>query len=304
MEAEAKKKTALPEIEDVIIQHSYPAHNEATFYPMPPQRDHEMDHESVGDQLVQQALANLAEHQEQQNQEHENDLRELRALQDAQLEQPQHHVHQDVHQDRGHTDHEDHHAPVSADELRLAAQLTQEIAPMVAASAASAAAAIAAANAAVNVVQAHSPPDGLPRELPPALEAQDQSHLHPDLQRQLQAELQIHDRELQHAVASVAGINGEQAIKSQYASTDPSLSPHPPAILGEQYPRQPLPDYTNHTNPRKRTKVSRACDECRRKKIKCDAQTETSHQPCSNCRRADVQCMFSRIPQKRGPSKG
>jgi hypothetical protein len=62
-----------------------------------------------------------------------------------------------------------------------------------------------------------------------------------------------------------------------------------------------LPDTTP---PRKRSKVSRACDECRRKKIKCDAQSEASEQPCSNCRRSNVQCLFSRVPQKRGPSKG
>jgi hypothetical protein len=58
------------------------------------------------------------------------------------------------------------------------------------------------------------------------------------------------------------------------------------------------------TTPRKRSKVSRACDECRRKKIKCDAQSEAHEQPCSNCRRSNAQCLFSRVPQKRGPSKG
>ncbi|KAI0168990.1 hypothetical protein GGR52DRAFT_500463 [Hypoxylon sp. FL1284] len=56
--------------------------------------------------------------------------------------------------------------------------------------------------------------------------------------------------------------------------------------------------------PRKRSKVSRACDECRRKKVKCDAVSENGEEPCSNCRRSSIQCLFSRIPQKRGPSKG
>ena len=50
--------------------------------------------------------------------------------------------------------------------------------------------------------------------------------------------------------------------------------------------------------------MSRACDECRRKKIKCDAQSEVSDQACSNCRRSTTACLFSRVPQKRGPSKG
>jgi len=56
--------------------------------------------------------------------------------------------------------------------------------------------------------------------------------------------------------------------------------------------------------PRKRSKVSRACDQCRRKKIKCDAQSDTGESPCSSCARANTPCLFSRVPQKRGPSKG
>lgn len=56
--------------------------------------------------------------------------------------------------------------------------------------------------------------------------------------------------------------------------------------------------------PRKRSKVSRACDECRRKKIKCDAQSDTGEAPCSSCARSAIRCLFSRVPQKRGPSKG
>lgn len=56
--------------------------------------------------------------------------------------------------------------------------------------------------------------------------------------------------------------------------------------------------------PRKRSKVSRACDECRRKKIKCDASSDTGEMPCSSCARSSIRCLFSRVPQKRGPSKG
>ncbi|KAF3801699.1 Glucose transport transcription regulator RGT1 [Colletotrichum gloeosporioides] len=58
------------------------------------------------------------------------------------------------------------------------------------------------------------------------------------------------------------------------------------------------------TPPRKRSKVSRACDECRRKKVKCDAQSDSGENPCSNCKRSGIRCLFSRVPQKRGPSKG
>ncbi|KAF9769333.1 hypothetical protein IL306_013264 [Fusarium sp. DS 682] len=68
--------------------------------------------------------------------------------------------------------------------------------------------------------------------------------------------------------------------------------------MGTQY------SLDNSIPPRKRSKVSRACDECRRKKIKCDAQTDTGDAPCSSCARSSIRCLFSRVPQKRGPSKG
>ncbi|KAJ8104103.1 hypothetical protein POJ06DRAFT_243581 [Lipomyces tetrasporus] len=56
--------------------------------------------------------------------------------------------------------------------------------------------------------------------------------------------------------------------------------------------------------PRKRSKVSRACDECRRKKIRCDATADGVPEQCSSCKRVGEKCSFSRIPMKRGPSKG
>jgi hypothetical protein len=56
--------------------------------------------------------------------------------------------------------------------------------------------------------------------------------------------------------------------------------------------------------PRKRSKVSRACDECRRKKVRCDAVRESDSESCSNCKRVGTTCQFSRLPMKRGPSKG
>ncbi|KMU83717.1 hypothetical protein CIHG_01500 [Coccidioides immitis H538.4] len=62
--------------------------------------------------------------------------------------------------------------------------------------------------------------------------------------------------------------------------------------------------YGDQSARRKRTKVSRACDECRRKKVRCDATSEAGVDMCSNCRRTNSTCEFSRVPMKRGPSKG
>jgi hypothetical protein len=70
--------------------------------------------------------------------------------------------------------------------------------------------------------------------------------------------------------------------------------------MGGQYGASPDSSMT----PRKRSKVSRACDECRRKKIRCDATGETGDEQCSNCKRVGTRCQFSREPMKRGPSKG
>ncbi|EDK39110.2 hypothetical protein PGUG_03208 [Meyerozyma guilliermondii ATCC 6260] len=64
----------------------------------------------------------------------------------------------------------------------------------------------------------------------------------------------------------------------------------------------------NLSHPRKRSKVSRACDGCRRKKIRCDGEFTSSlskvTKACTNCRKNFEECTFSRVPLKRGPSKG
>lgn len=71
-----------------------------------------------------------------------------------------------------------------------------------------------------------------------------------------------------------------------------------------QSPTQPNAD----DPPRKRSKVSRACDSCRRKKIKCNAEYLTLLQKvtkiCQNCVKNNENCTFLRVPLKRGPSKG
>ncbi|KAI9702830.1 MAG: Glucose-responsive transcription factor [Candelina mexicana] len=98
-----------------------------------------------------------------------------------------------------------------------------------------------------------------------------------------------------------------------------SHDPNPMTMNGNEMRAQPgtpvqyeqgAPDtnrdvsFDSATAPRKRSKTSRACDECRRKKIRCDATDDTVDKACSNCTRTSARCQFSRIPQKRGPSKG
>lgn len=49
---------------------------------------------------------------------------------------------------------------------------------------------------------------------------------------------------------------------------------------------------------RSRTRVTRACDNCRERKARCDAQPGNS---CSLCSVTKSSCIFSHLPQKRGP---
>lgn len=48
-------------------------------------------------------------------------------------------------------------------------------------------------------------------------------------------------------------------------------------------------------------KANRACDACRRRKIKC---IRTGTQPCEKCTSAGLACLFNAIPQRKGPRAG
>ncbi|CAG8529255.1 1307_t:CDS:2 [Cetraspora pellucida] len=55
----------------------------------------------------------------------------------------------------------------------------------------------------------------------------------------------------------------------------------------------------------KRRRVARACDACRRKKVRCDGVQSGSDPPsCTNCRIYNYECSFIDAPKKRGPPKG
>jgi hypothetical protein len=159
-------------------------------------------------------------------------------------------------------------------------------------------------------------------QLHPQLEAHDlprelQNALHEQAQAQAaQAQAQIHAQA--HAHAHSQGQQGEpqSEMQSQSQTPDPAHYAPPPPLPAHLSHGMPLSDLAQQYQlvqnmqdnsgiaPRKRSKVSRACDECRRKKIKCDALSENGEEACSNCRRSNARCLFSRVPQKRGPSKG
>jgi hypothetical protein len=275
-----------PEEGDAVMQQSYPSpmvdSTEAQYYEQLTQhRDLEpqMDHQPA--QSEHHGLPIIPEHQEQH--EH-HELHQLQGLQDSPAPQQQ-----------------NSRPPVSADELQLAAQLTQGLAPMMAAA----------------VQDQTQEQQQMPQQDGQGGQVQGQSE--PNLQQQLEASLQNHEREMQshehelqnhnhelqsHELQDVLPHTGQP--QGHHYAQNPPPPPHLPHHMSMEHlpPSHPQYQLPDSTPPRKRSKVSRACDECRRKKIKCDAQSEANEQPCSNCRRSNAQCLFSRVPQKRGPSKG
>jgi len=281
------------------------------------QQDHQQEHENLESHQHREQLEPPLEEQPLEQQPIQQQLVEETPIEQQSIEQQslEHQQHHEQHQHIGHHEHHEHEhhdlhelqelqeaspsqqhsrPSVSAEELQLAAQLTQGLAPMMAAAS-----------------QAQAQEQPMQPEEPDMNQGSD-----PDIQGQLQAQLQNHDQELHNVMT-----HPEQPQTHHYVQEPPQPShmTHIPIQIDHlQHPAyQSMPDkyalpdkypisekYSDNTPPRKRSKVSRACDECRRKKIKCDAQSEASEQPCSNCRRSSAQCLFSRVPQKRGPSKG
>ncbi|PNS14177.1 hypothetical protein CAC42_6690 [Sphaceloma murrayae] len=88
----------------------------------------------------------------------------------------------------------------------------------------------------------------------------------------------------------------EQLLQAQYDQQLSTAAVHQPSPDGD--------GAEGHAKRKERIKTSKACDECRRKKIRCDATNDQATEPCSNCKRTNSTCTFARQQMKRGPSKG
>ncbi|KAG0645944.1 putative transcriptional regulatory [Hyphodiscus hymeniophilus] len=142
----------------------------------------------------------------------------------------------------------------------------------------------------------------------PSQQSQSTGLTHPDLQLIAQ-----HSQSRTLAPSMNAGPGGilseTQDPRGQHQYHQDQTQPHAAAAHLQASPAQmgPVPgqyDSSPDASNRKRSKVSRACDECRRKKIRCDATEESGDTPCTSCKRIGSRCQFSRVPMKRGPSKG
>lgn len=307
-------------------------------------------------QEASQDAPEIKHEQQQQQQDQENLKQEEQpnSHHDGQAQPPQ----DDQQHGQQHGQQHDQNQPssarptmTSAEELQLAAQLSQDISQSIPSAMLDSAAATTDVNVNVNVnvddsnlrASISEPPSD--EHLSTEIQQHHDEPLHQEQHRQHSENhhlpphehdqsLQALERHLEHHGLNLPGHN-----QSTPQHHDASLQHHGqqsqhhflPAAHQQQHqpphqqplhPAQPLPHHmqphgslghsiqhygppiSDNTPPRKRSKVSRACDECRRKKVKCDATSENGEDPCSNCRRSGITCLFSRIPQKRGPSKG
>ncbi|KAF7927621.1 uncharacterized protein EAE98_006003 [Botrytis deweyae] len=96
-------------------------------------------------------------------------------------------------------------------------------------------------------------------------------------------------------------------------SAPPIMNP-PPQIFGaynaDGLPVSTLPDLNgpifgdgtllDESNEAKRRRIARACDMCRKKKIKCDGKLPA----CTHCINYKTECVFTQVEKKRNPPKG
>ncbi|KAI8645329.1 fungal-specific transcription factor domain-containing protein [Parasitella parasitica] len=77
-----------------------------------------------------------------------------------------------------------------------------------------------------------------------------------------------------------------------------------PPLQPQMLPPQPPPNAPPEVAGKKRTKKDRACDLCRRKKIRCDYDQAYPKNSCASCKSYNKTCEFKEAAKKRGPPKG
>ncbi|KAF2107485.1 fungal-specific transcription factor domain-containing protein [Lophiotrema nucula] len=76
-------------------------------------------------------------------------------------------------------------------------------------------------------------------------------------------------------------------------------SPIPASLPGPIFSQEDLDDGHDQGDP-KRRRIARACDMCRKKKIKCDGKMPS----CTHCQNYKTECIFTHVEKKRQPPKG
>ncbi|KAJ9252260.1 transcriptional regulator family: Fungal Specific TF [Paecilomyces variotii] len=85
-----------------------------------------------------------------------------------------------------------------------------------------------------------------------------------------------------------------------FGAYNPDRSPVPPSLSGPLFHDDPNMHTGDESNDAKRRRIARACDMCRKKKIKCDGKMPK----CSHCINYKTECVFTQVEKKRNPPKG
>ncbi|KZF24167.1 fungal-specific transcription factor domain protein [Xylona heveae TC161] len=80
----------------------------------------------------------------------------------------------------------------------------------------------------------------------------------------------------------------------------PGGSPISPVLSGPIFPQDASAQTSDEHNDGKRRRIARACDMCRKKKIKCDGKLPA----CTHCLNYKTECIFTQVEKKRNPPKG
>ncbi|KAI8141914.1 fungal-specific transcription factor domain-containing protein [Fennellomyces sp. T-0311] len=109
------------------------------------------------------------------------------------------------------------------------------------------------------------------------------------------------DPQQQSTMPSTMASRSAGAPKTQIQQALPSLDGSHPTL---PMPRALADEHSTDASRQKRTKKDRACDLCRRKKIRCDYSQAYPQLPCTSCKSYGKQCTFNEAAKKRGPPKG
>ncbi|KAF2139748.1 uncharacterized protein K452DRAFT_310633 [Aplosporella prunicola CBS 121167] len=88
-----------------------------------------------------------------------------------------------------------------------------------------------------------------------------------------------------------------------FGNYNPDGSPVQPQMNGPLFDDAQLamgPDDNDGQGDPKRRRIARACDMCRKKKIKCDGKMPA----CTHCQNYKTECIFTQVEKKRNPPKG
>jgi hypothetical protein len=163
---------------------------------------------------------------------------------------------------------------------------------------AAAAAAAAAERAAEELLQL----DANQRADQIAIDDDDHSELH---RLMMHSEEQGYHHVVTNAVAAALGASSNSVERDTVLALSRDVIEEYGASEGDNQGNAELENIPILTQAGKaRTKGSRACDECRRKKTKCDVMAVVGGASCTSCRKNNLECQFQRVQQKRGPSRG